>query len=275
MLFQDPEVFLGEVEAIARLGGARLMAFWRSLAADQINEKARNDLVSAADLASEEVILEAVATQFPSHRVLAEESGFSSDDVSAPTWIVDPLDGTTNFIHGIPQFAVSIGVAVEGRVDFGVIFDPCRNDVFTAARGRGARWNGAACRVSSRKGLEGSLIATGFPFKAHRLLDPYLAIFKDVFLRCKAIRRPGAAALDLAYTACGLFDGFFEFQLSPWDVAAGSVLVEEAGGTITDMNGGAGYLANGNVVCGPDGVHRELLAVVSEHGDAWRAALVR
>lgn len=275
MLFPDPEVFLGEVEAIARLGGVQLMAFWRSLAADQINEKARNDLVSAADLASEKVILEAVATRFPSHRVLAEESGFSSDDVSAPTWIVDPLDGTTNFIHGIPQFAVSIGVAVEGRVDFGVIFDPCRNDVFTAARGRGARWNGAACRVSSRQGLEGSLIATGFPFKAHRLLDPYLAIFKDVFLCCKAIRRPGAAALDLAYTACGLFDGFFEFQLSPWDVAAGSVLVEEAGGTITDMNGGAGYLANGNVVCGPEGVHRDLLAVVSEHGDAWRAALDR
>ena len=122
-------------------------------------------------------------------------------------------------------------------------------------------------------GLEGSLIATGFPFKAHRLLDPYLAIFKDVFLRCKAIRRPGAAALDLAYTACGLFDGFFEFQLSAWDVAAGSILVEEAGGTITDMNGGADFMESGNVVCGPLGVHRELLDVVSRHGEAWSAAL--
>jgi len=273
VLFQDPEIFLGEVEAIARRGGEQLMSFWRSLAADQINEKARNDLVSAADLASEKAILEAVAARFPSHRVLAEESGYSNDDSGAPTWIVDPLDGTTNFIHGIPQFAVSIGVAVEGRVEFGVIFDPCKNDVFTAARGRGARWNGAICRVSRRTGLEGSLIATGFPFKAHRLLDPYLAIFKDVFLRCKAIRRPGAAALDLAYTACGLFDGFFEFQLSAWDVAAGSVLVEEAGGTITDMNGGGDLLGSGNVVCGPEGVHRELLAVISEHGDAWRAAL--
>ena len=249
------------------------MAYWRSLEADQISEKARNDLVSAADLASEKTILQAVAELFPSHRVLAEESGFSSDDDSAPTWIVDPLDGTTNFVHGIPQFAVSIGVAVEGTVQFGVIYDPCKDDVFTAARGHGARWNGAACRVSDRTGLEGSLIATGFPFKAHRLLDPYLAIFKDVFLRCKAIRRPGAAALDLAYTACGLFDGFFEFQLSAWDVAAGSVLVEEAGGTITDMDGGAGYLESGNVVCGPGGVHKELLAEVTKHSDAWRAAL--
>ncbi len=170
---------------------------------------------------------------------------------------------------------MSIGVAVEGRIDFGVILDPCKNDVFSAARGRGARWNGAPCRVSDRTGLEGSLIATGFPFKAHRLLDPYLGIFKDVFLRCKAIRRPGAAALDLAYTACGLFDGFFEFQLSAWDVAAGSVLVEEAGGVITEMDGGYDFLEAGNVVCGPPGVHRELLAIVSAHGDAWRAALDR
>lgn len=273
MLFPDPDSFLADVEAIARLGGDRLMAHWRALEAHQINEKARNDLVSAADLASEETILEAVATRFPSHRVLAEESGYSNTDVSAPTWIVDPLDGTTNFVHGVPQFAVSIGVAVEGRVQFGVIFDPCKNDVFTAARGRGARWNGAPCRASNAAGLEGSLIATGFPFKAHRLLDPYLAIFKDVFLSCKAIRRPGAAALDLAYTAAGLFDGFFEFQLSAWDVAAGSVLVEEAGGVISDMDGSDGYLSSGNVVCGPPGVHRGLLGVVSQHGKAWRAAL--
>jgi len=273
VLFQDPEAFLHEVEAIARLGGEQLMAHWRSLEPDQISEKARNDLVSAADLASEKTILEAVAKLFPSHRVLAEESGFSSDDDSAPTWIVDPLDGTTNFIHGIPQFAVSIGVAVEGTVQFGVIYDPCRDDVFTAARGRGATWNGAPCRVSHRTGLEGSLIATGFPFKAHRLLDPYLAIFKDVFLRCKAIRRPGAAALDLAYTACGLFDGFFEFQLSAWDVAAGSILLEEAGGVITDMDGGADFLESGNVVCGPAGVHAELLVEVTKHAGAWHDVL--
>lgn len=273
MLFQDPDAFLAEVERIARLGGEHLMRHWRSLAASQITEKARNDLVSAADLASEKVILEAIRASYPSHRVLAEESGWSNQDDSAPTWIVDPLDGTTNFIHGVPQFAVSIGVAVEGRVDFGVILDPCKGDVFTAARGRGARWNGQPCRVGSRQGLAGALIATGFPFKAHRLLDPYLAIFKDVFLRCKAIRRPGAAALDLAYTACGIFDGFFEFQLSAWDVAAGAILIEEAGGVICDMDGDPDFLGTGNVVCGPPGVHTELLAVIEEHREAWRRAL--
>jgi myo-inositol-1(or 4)-monophosphatase len=273
VLFPEPEAFLAEVETVARIGGTELMRYWRSLTPDQVSEKARNDLVSAADLASERAIVAAVAARFPEHRVLSEESGWSRRDDSGPAWIVDPLDGTTNFVHGIPQFAVSIGVAVADRVDFGVVLDPCKGDAFTAARGRGARWNGVPCRVSRQSGLAGSLLATGFPFKAHRLLDPYLAIFREVFLRCKAVRRPGAAALDLAYTACGLFDGFFEFQLSPWDVAAGAVLIEEAGGVITDMEGGEAWLASGNVVCGPAGVHGELLAVVQEHRDAWQAAL--
>jgi myo-inositol-1(or 4)-monophosphatase len=273
VLFQDPEAFLTEVEEIAALGAEQLMNHWRSLDPDQINEKARNDLVTAADLASEETIIQAIRTRFPDHGILSEEAGRSTPTDSAPTWIIDPLDGTTNFVHGIPQFAISIGVAVEGRIDFGVILDPCKNDVFSAVRGRGARWNGAVCRVSNREGLAGSLLATGFPFKAHRLLDPYLAIFHDVFLRCKAIRRPGAAALDLAYTACGLFDGFFEFQLSAWDIAAGAVLVEEAGGVITDMDGGTDYLNSGNVVCGPSGVQRELLEVVDLHRDDWQKSL--
>ena len=270
MLFHEPEAFLAEVEAIAHLGAERLMEFWRSLDPSQINEKARNDLVSAADLASEKTILNAIQERFPEHRVLSEEAGWSSDSGSGPTWIVDPLDGTTNFIHGIPQFAISIGVAVEERVEFGVILDPLKNDIFSAARGRGATWNGGSCTISQRPGLPGALLATGFPFKAHRLLDPYLSIFRDVFLRCKAIRRPGSAALDLAYTACGIFDGFFEFQLSAWDLAAGALLVEEAGGVITDMDGGENYLDSGNVVCGSPGVHRELLEVIEAHGDAWR-----
>ncbi len=273
MLFHDPEAFLAEIEEIAGLGAQELMRHWRSLAPDQVDEKARNDLVSAADLASENAIIGAIRSRFPDHSILSEEAGQSTPTESGPTWIIDPLDGTTNFVHGIPQFAISIGVAVEGRIDFGVILDPCKNDVFSAARGRGATWNGATCRVTDRPGLAGALLATGFPFKAHRLLDPYLAIFRDVFLRCKAIRRPGAAALDLAYTACGLFDGFFEFQLSAWDIAAGSVLVEEAGGLITDMDGGTDYLSSGNVVCGPSGVHGELLEVVSSHRERWQECL--
>ena len=273
MLFPEPDAFLAEVERIARLGGAQLLKHWRSLAADQISEKARNDMVTVADLASERVIIEAVRSRFPDHRVLSEEAGWSSTAGTGPTWIVDPLDGTTNFVHGIPQFAVSIGVAVDGRVDFGVIFDPCKNDIFTAARRRGARWNGVPCRVSAHQRLEGSLLATGFPFKAHRLLGAYLDIFRDVFLRCKAIRRPGAAALDLAYTAAGMFDGFFEFQLSTWDTAAGAILIEEAGGVITDMEGGPNYLETGNVVSGTPGVHRELLETIQRHRESWHEAL--
>jgi myo-inositol-1(or 4)-monophosphatase len=275
VLFQDPEAFLGEIESIARDGGRELLRFWRGLSADQVSEKSRNDLVSAADLASERVIVDAVRSRFPDHDVLSEEAGWCAGSGSGPTWIIDPLDGTTNFVHGIPQFAISIGVAVEGRVDYGVIFDPCKSDLFAAARGHGARWNGVHCRVSRHGHLDGSLVATGFPFKAHALLDPYLAIFRDVFLHCKAIRRPGAAALDLAYTAAGLFDGFFEFQLSTWDIAAGAILVEEAGGVITDMDGGPDYLASGNVVCGPPGVHEELLKVVQAHRDSWHEALLR
>ena len=270
MLFQDPEAFLAEVESIARLGGAQLMAHWRSLEASEVTEKARNDLVSAADLASEKTILSAVRERFPEHSVLSEEAGRSGPPGSGPTWIIDPLDGTTNFVHGIPQFAVSIGIAVEDRMELGVILDPCKGDVFSAIRGQGARWNGSPCRVSTRSGLAGALLATGFPFKAHELLDVYLDIFREVFLRCKAIRRPGAAALDLAYTACGLFDGFFEFKLSAWDIAAGALLVEEAGGVVTDMQGGTGYLDSGDVVCGPIGVHRELLEIVARHRQSWR-----
>ncbi|MEJ2583412.1 MAG: inositol monophosphatase family protein, partial [Acidobacteriota bacterium] len=258
MLFQDTEAFLAEIEEIANLGATQLMPHWRSLSAGQVTEKARNDLVSAADLASEEAILSAVRARFPGHSILSEEAGSSTPSANAPTWIIDPLDGTTNFVHGIPQFAISIGVAVEGQIDLGVILDPLKKDVFSAARGGGARWNGRPCHVSDRQGLGG-------PFKAHRLLDPYLDIFKETFLRCKAIRRPGAAALDFAYTACGLFDGFFEFQLSAWDIAAGSILVEEAGGVITDMDGGDDYLESGNVVCGSPGVHRELLEIVATH----------
>ena len=272
MSFHNPEEYLDRVEAVARCGADALMPYWRSLEPHEIREKSRNDLVSAADRAADAAILAEIERDFPDHAVLAEESGWSRRSDDQPTWIVDPLDGTTNFVHGIPQFAVSIGVAVAGRVDFGVILDPVKQDVFRAGRGMGATWNGNPCSVTGRGGLDGALIATGFPFKEHALLDPYLAIFREVFLRCKAIRRPGAAALDLAYVACGLFDGFFEFGLSPWDLAAGSLLVEEAGGMISDMDGGSDVLASGDVLCGTTGVHPELLAVVQRFRESWASA---
>jgi myo-inositol-1(or 4)-monophosphatase len=270
--FHQSENFLDQVEAVARAGADAIMPFWRTLEPSEITEKSRNDLVTAADHAAERAILAEIERRFPDHAVLAEESGWTRREDDRPTWIVDPLDGTTNFVHGIPQFAVSVGVAIAERVQYGVIFDPVKGDVFCAGRGMGATWNGKPCGVTSRPGLEGALVATGFPFKAHELLDPYLAIFREVFLRCKAIRRPGAAALDLAYTACGLFDGFFEFRLSPWDLAAGSLLMEEAGGSVSDMDGGADFLASGNMLCGAPGVHRELLEVVRGKSDLWHPA---
>ena len=272
MEFHPTPELLEAVESVARAGADQLMPYFRRLTSDQVSEKARNDLVTVADRASESAILAAIGQQFPSHNILSEEAGWSARSSSDPTWIVDPLDGTTNFVHGMPHFAVSVAVTAEDRIQAGVIIDPVKGDVFRAARGIGAWWNGVRCRVSRRTYLSGAMVATGFPFKAHGLLDPYLAIFRDVFLDCKAIRRPGAAALDLAYTACGIVDGFFEFQLSPWDIAAGAVMVEEAGGSISDMDGGDDYLATGNVLSGSDGVRRDLLEIVQRHRRAWTEA---
>jgi myo-inositol-1(or 4)-monophosphatase len=269
MLFHRPQDSLDEVESVARAGAKALMPYWRSLEDNQVTEKARNDLVSVADHAAEAAMLTEIRQRFPEHGILAEESGRSGGSLTGTTWIIDPLDGTTNFVHGLPQFAVSVAVAVEGRVEYGVILDPLKADVFRAARGGGATWNGRPCAVSGRPDLRGALVATGFPFRAHQLLDPYLAIFRDVFLRSKAIRRPGAATLDLAYTASGIFDGFFEFKLSPWDVAAGSLMVEEAGGTVTGMDGQGDFLTTGNVLCGSSGVHRDLLGIAQRHRDEW------
>jgi myo-inositol-1(or 4)-monophosphatase len=269
MSFQNPDAFLKQIEEVARAGADALMPYWRTLEPHQISEKSRNDLVTAADTAAEEAILTEINGRFPGHAVLAEESGWTRRGNHRPTWIVDPLDGTTNFVHGIPQFAVSIGVAIDDRVDFGVIVDPVKEDVFCAGRGLGATWNGRPCRVAHRPGLDGALLATGFPFRKNELLDAFLSVFREVFPRCKGIRRPGAAALDLAYTAAGLFDGFFEFRLAPWDLAAGTLLVEEVGGVVSDMDGGSDFLSTGNIVCGTHGVHAALLKVLRARREMW------
>jgi len=257
------------VEA-ARRGGRETLRFWRRLEPSQVSEKARNDLVTEADRASEAAILSFLRSADPGCTILAEESGETGVSGSAShLWIVDPLDGTTNFVHGFPHFAVSVALVHDGELSAGAILDPVKEDLFTAAAGQGAVWNGKPCSVTSRTGLDGAFLATGFPFRAHRLLDPYLAIFREIFLRAKAIRRAGAAALDLAYTAAGLFDGFFEFQLAPWDIAAGALIVREAGGRVSDAEGGNRFLETGDVLCGAQGVHRELLEIVASAGTGW------
>ncbi|HHQ49423.1 MAG TPA: inositol monophosphatase [Acidobacteria bacterium] len=252
----------------AQLGGRETLRFWRHLEPGQVSEKARNDLVTEADRSSERAILGLLRAEDPGCRILAEESGATGTG-GGNLWIVDPLDGTTNFVHGFPHYAVSVAVERDGVLLAGAIFDPVKDDLFTATAGGGASWNGTPCSVSARQGLEGAFLATGFPFRAHRLLDPYLAIFREVFLQSKAVRRAGAAALDLAYTAAGLFDGFFEFQLSPWDIAAGALMVREAGGVVSDMDGGDRFLKTGDVLCGPAGVHRQVLGIVRERAAGW------
>jgi myo-inositol-1(or 4)-monophosphatase len=247
----------------AQRGGEVLRRYFRTLEPGQVAEKAKNDLVSTADRESEDVIASYLRVQTPEFGMLAEEAGASG--AGGARWVVDPLDGTANFVHSFPHFAVSVALVVEGEVVVGAVYDPMRDETFSAARGSGAWCNGRRLRVTSRQGLSGGFLTTGFPFRVHRLLDVYLRVFHDVFLRVAAIRRPGAAALDLAHTAAGIFDGFFEFCLSSWDIAAGSLLVSEAGGVVTNLDGTGEIFANGNVVAAAAPVHRELLAVIQRH----------
>jgi myo-inositol-1(or 4)-monophosphatase len=244
----------------AQLGGEVVRGYFRRLPPGDASEKTRNDFVSSADRASEEAIGRFLLERTPEFGLHAEEGG--AQRVEGPHWVVDPLDGTLNFIRGFPHFGVSVALVADGAVEVGAIYDPLRDELFTARRGAGARCNGSAIRVTGRPGLAGAFITTGFPFRVHRHLDIFLAVFREVFLRVAALRRPGAAALDLAHTAAGIFDGFFEFSLSVWDIAAGALLVREAGGLVSDLDGRPDVLTHGNVVGASPGVHRELLELI-------------
>jgi myo-inositol-1(or 4)-monophosphatase len=257
------EELLRTAEEAARAAGEILRAAFRS-GALEIEAKAKHDFVTSADRASEERILDLLRGRFPDHRIVTEESG-SLGGTDDHQWFVDPLDGTTNFLQGLPIYGISIACRAKGRTIAGVVFDPERDDLFAARRGEGAWWNGEPIHVSSRTGLEDAFLATGYPFKAKKALDTYLEVFRAVFLRARAIRRCGAAALDLAYTAAGVFDGLFEFRLSPWDIAAGALLIEEAGGRVSDLDGGGRYLLTGNVIAGSQGVHQDLVVAVGRH----------
>ncbi|MBS1211044.1 MAG: suhB1 [Proteobacteria bacterium] len=230
----------------------------------EVQTKTPNDFVTEVDRAAEQAIIEVIRDAYPEHAILAEESGDTGAE-SEFQWIIDPLDGTTNFIHGFPQYAVSIALAERGIVQQAVVYDPNRNELFTATRGRGAFLNDRRIRVSKRIKLAESLIGTGFPFKQLTHMDAYLEMFREVSSKTAGLRRPGAAALDLAYTACGRTDGFFEIGLSPWDMAAGVLLVTEAGGLASDFAGEGDYLKTGNLVAGSPKVFTQLLQVVQSH----------
>jgi myo-inositol-1(or 4)-monophosphatase len=250
------------VRAARRAGDIIVRAMPR-LESIEIHTKGRNDYVTEVDRAAEADIIETIRRLHPDHAFLGEESGQTgTGDV---VWIIDPLDGTTNFMHGFPTFAVSIGCQIKGRMEHAVVFDVMRQELFTASRGDGAQLDGRKIRVSKQTTLEGSLIATGFPYRVDSpWLDEYLAMLKTVMTKAAGLRRPGAAAIDLAYVAAGRVDGFWEMGLKPWDTAAGTLLITEAGGRVGTLTGEE-YKQGGHIVGGTPKVFTALVAAISPH----------
>jgi len=228
-----------------------------------VQAKSPNDFVTEVDRAAEAAIIEVLREAYPQHGILAEESGETGG--GEYQWIIDPLDGTTNFIHGFPQYAISIALRRNGVIEQGVVYDPIRNELFTATKGSGAFLNDRRIRVSKRIRLSEALLGTGFPFRQFDHIDAYLAMFKELTQKTAGIRRPGAAALDLAYVACGRLDGFWEMGLSPWDMAAGALLIQEAGGLISDFAGDGHFLETGTVVAGTPKIFNQLLNTLQPH----------
>ena len=228
-----------------------------------IDQKSPNDFASEVDRKAEQEIIKILLTAYPDHAVLAEESGeHKGNDY---LWVIDPLDGTTNFLHGFPQYAVSIALKHKNRLELGVIYDPNRDELFTAERGGGAMLNNRRIRVSKQASLRGALIGTGFPFKSMENIEPYLAMFKAVSADSAGIRRAGAAALDVAYVACGRLDAYWEIGVKEWDIAAGILLVQEAGGVASDFAFNDQYLQSGNVIVGNPKMHQLMYQALAPH----------
>ncbi|WP_137895572.1 inositol monophosphatase family protein [Ramlibacter sp. 2FC] len=250
----------------ARAAGAIINRAALDVEAVRVSQKQVNDFVTEVDHASEQTIIETLLTAYPGHGIHAEESGRThGDPKSDHVWIIDPLDGTTNFIHGFPVYCVSIALAVRGKIEQAVIYDPSRNDLFTATKGRGAYLNERRIRVSKRTQLNESLVSTGFPFRKGDNFKLYLRMMADVMQRTAGLRRPGSAALDLAYVAAGFTDGFFETGLQPWDVAAGSLLVTEAGGLIGNFTGEADFLEQKECLAGNPRVYGQLVSILGKY----------
>jgi len=248
----------------ARRAGDLINRGARDLDLLTVTAKGPKDFVSEVDRAAEAAIVETLLAAYPDHGILAEEGTARDRNTEAEyVWVIDPLDGTTNFLHGFPQYCVSIGLMHKGVVTQGVIYDPIRNDLFTASRGRGAFLNDRRIRVSKRQHLRDCLIGTGFPFRDGSYLDTYLAMMRAMIQHTAGIRRPGAAALDLAYVAAGFYDGFWEVALNPWDVAAGSLLVLEAGGLIGDLAGEGDYLRGGQVIAASPKIFAQMVKELS------------
>ena len=241
----------------ARAAGNVIVRHMDRIDALTVSEKSANDFVTEVDREAERVVIETIRRSYPNHGFLGEESGSHQGDES--TWIIDPLDGTTNFLHGFPHFAVSLALRQRGRIEHGIILDPLRRELFTASRGSGARLDERRIRVTARRSLSGALLGTGFPYRDAASIDTYLPTLGALIVDTAGIRRAGSAALDLAYVAAGRLDGFWEFGLQPWDIAAGALMVQEAGGIVTDIGGGDGWLESGDTLAGAPKVHAAML----------------
>jgi myo-inositol-1(or 4)-monophosphatase len=241
---------------------------------EDIKEKKSNDFLTFVDEQAEKTIIEILHDAFPDHSILAEESGWKKQN-SEFEWIIDPLDGTKNYISGIPFFSISIALRHSNKIQIGIVLDPTRDELFTAVRDKGAFLNGKRIHISNRKNLEESLLATGFPFKQKESLPLYVKCFQDIFKQSSGMRRMGSAAIDLAYVAVGRFEGFWELGLSPWDMASGSLIIEEAGGRVTDFWGNDSYLTNGYITATNGHIHQNLLQIIQRHFSQIKPSAVK
>lgn len=247
----------------ARSGGNSLLRNLKKLDRLTVERKGRNDFVSDADREAERAVIETILKHYPDHAILAEESGQQGD--SDHVWVIDPLDGTTNYLHGFPVFCVSIGLLVGGRQEHAVVYDPLRQELFTASRGQGAQLDGRRIRVSGQQRLDHALLGTGFPYRdSNADLKPYLRMFANAIENSAGVRRPGSAALDLAYVAAGRTDGFWETGLSAWDMAAGALMVREAGGIVSGLDGSEDYLESGHVLAGTPKIYAALAKLFAQ-----------
>jgi len=263
----------------ARAAGAIINRAALDVESVRVSEKQVNDFVTEVDQAAEQVIIETLLGAYPGHAIWAEESGRTHGAQDSDyAWIIDPLDGTTNFIHGLPIYCISIALAVKGRVEQAVVYDPSRNDLFTATKGRGAFMNNRRIRVAKRTRLQQCLISTGFPYRFDDDINHYLRMLGEIMQRTAGLRRPGAAALDLAYVAAGFTDGFFELGLQPWDVAAGSLLITEAGGLVGNLSGEADFLEQRECLAANPRIYGQLVGILgrySKFASAGEKAAVR
>ena len=258
------QALLNTAVKAARKGGDTALRYLNRVHDLDVRSKSRNEFVTQVDHAAEAAIIDSIRERYPHHGFLAEESGEHPGDEFV--WIIDPLDGTTNFLHGFPVFSVSIALRVRDQLEVGVVYDPCRQELFTAIRGGGAQVDGRRVRVSARPGLEGALIGTGFPYRANvEWLPRYMGMLQAVMENTAGVRRPGSAALDLCYVAAGRLDGFWEFGLSPWDMAAGSLMIREAGGIVASLTPGKDHLETGNVIAGAPKVFEALQKLLAPH----------